>query len=121
MKTLSKTIFPKDCVNYPNTLGLYLAEDMLGYTKFIFDDDFIHLTRYTLSTDCISEFTQSQLDFFMEWVDYNVSRMNNEISYIDNEAVTSFDQELIKITECIPDPGEIICGNSNLHTYNACP
>ena len=121
MRILSSTVFPKENIIYPDTLGLYTEEPRLGYTAYIFDVDFIHLSRYALSTDCISEFTETQLNFFLEWVDYNVSLMNNEASYLDNPAIEAYDYELKKITECIPDPGEIVCGNSILHTYTACP
>ena len=121
MKLLSSAVFPKESINYPNTLGLYDSEQRLGYVKYNFDTNFVHLTRYVLSTDCIGEFSEEQLEFFMNWVDYNVALMNNEVPYLSDDPVISFDNEIIKITECIPDPGEIICGNSVLHVYNSCP
>jgi hypothetical protein len=120
MKILSKAVFPKECISYPNTLGLFIAEQRLGYVKYIFDTDFLHLVRYALSTDCISELNEQQLDLFMTWVNYNTALMNDESYYLRDDPVLSLDKELIKITECIPDPGEIICGNAELHTYTAC-
>jgi hypothetical protein len=121
MKTLSKTIFPKECIQYPNTEGLFLAEARLGYTKYIIDTDFIHLIRYALSTECISELNPEQLSFFMDWIDYNVTLMNGEMPYSRDNPIVTLDYELVKIAECIPNPGEIICGNSNIHVYNSCP
>ena len=47
--------------------------------------------------------------------------MKSEMPYPENDPLFSFDREIIKRAECIPDPGEIICGNSDLHTYNTCP
>lgn len=121
MKVLSSTIFPKESINYPNTLGLYVTEQRLGYIQYTFDAGFIHLVRYALSTLCISEFTTEQFKFFENWLYYNVALMNDEIPYLDDDPVVSFDQVMTKITECIPDDGEIICGNSISHTYTACP
>ncbi len=121
MKLLPTPVFPKESVNYPDTLGLYITEQKLGYIKYNFAPEFVHLVRYALSTDCISEFTAEQFNFFQNWLYYNVALMNDEVPYLDDDPVVSFDQEMIKITECIPDPGEVTCGNSILHTYNACP
>lgn len=120
MKTLSKTIFPKECVQFPNTLGLYVAEERLGYTKYIFDAQFMHMARYAISTDCISEFTEHQLKFFMDWLNYQVALMNNSVSYPTDSPIVAFDRELVNIGECIDTTDQIICGNSLLHEYNAC-
>jgi hypothetical protein len=121
MQILSKTLFPKENIYYANTLDLFIEEPRLGYSKFIFDDEFIHLTRYAISTECITEFTEAQLEFFLDWIEYNNALMRSEMPYPENDPLFSFDREIIKIAECIPDPGEIICGNSDLHTYNTCP
>ena len=121
MQILSKTLFSKANINYPNTFDLFVEEPRLGYSKFIFDAEFIHLTRYAISTECITEFTETQLEFFLDWIEYNNALMRSEMPYPENDPLFSFDREIIKIAECIPDPGEIICGNSDLHTYNTCP
>jgi hypothetical protein len=47
--------------------------------------------------------------------------MNDEVPYLEDDPVVSFDEYMITITECRPTATEIICGNSILHTYNACP
>jgi len=120
MKTLSSAIFPKECKQFPNTLGLYVAEQRLGYIKYIFDVDFIHLTRYAISTDCVSEFSEEQLKFFMDWLEYQTSLMNDSVSYPEDSPIVAFDRELVNISECIDTTDQIICGNSLLHDYNAC-
>ena len=122
MKTLSKFIHPKLCVNYPNTIDLYIAEERLGYIKFVFDVEFMHLSRYAMSTDCISEFTERQEDFFLDWIAYNDSLLIVDIDVaLQDQAIVAYDREWVIRAECIPDPGEIVCGNADLHTYDTCP
>jgi len=121
MQILSKTLFPKANIFYPNTLDLYIEEPRLGYSKFIFDVGFIHLARYAISSECVTQFNEPQLDFFLDWIEYNNSLIKSEMAYPENDPLFSFDREMVKIAECIPDPGEIICGNPDLHTYNTCP
>lgn len=121
MKILSKTIFPGDYVEYPNTLGLFVAEPRLGSVKYVFDFDFIHLTRYSLSSGCTSEFTTPQLEFFTSWLEYQVALMNGVTTYPEDSPIVAFDAELISMAECIDNSDQIICGNAALHTYVACP
>lgn len=120
MKTLSKAIFPKECVQFPNTSGLFIAEPRLGYVKYIFDSDFVHKSRYAISTDCVSEFTDPQLKFFMDWLEYQVTLMNDSVTYPADSPIVAFDRVLVGIGECIDTGDVVICGNSVLHTYTAC-
>lgn len=120
MKTLSTAVFPKKCIQYPNTLGLFIAEPRLGYTKYIFDPEFIHLVRYAVSTDCISEMTGDQAKFFTDWLEYSTALINGFASYPVDSPIVAFDHELINISECIDTSDQINCGNSILHEYNAC-
>ena len=120
MKTLSKAVFPKECIQFPNTLGLYTAEVRLGYVKYIFDNTFIHKSRYAISTDCVTEFTDPQLKFFMDWLDYQVTLMNDSVTYPPDSPIVAFDRVLVTLGECINTSDSIICGNSVLHTYTAC-
>ncbi len=121
MKILSKTVFPGDYVLYPNTLGLYVTVPMLGTSKLIFDAQFIHLTRYALSTGHTSEFTAVQLEFFTEWLEYQVALMNGVTTHSPDSPINAFDDELVNISECRNTTDQVIDGNSTLHVYNPCP
>ena len=121
MRILSSTVFPKTCIMYPNTMDLFITENKLGYTKYIFDGNFIHLIRYALSTDCISEFSEEQLELFTNWLNYSVALLNGQEPMEQDDVVVQLDALLVRLTDCTPEPFPIVCGNSNLHTHTDCP
>lgn len=120
MKVLSKTVFPKESINFPNTFGLLIAENKLGSVEYKFDTQFMHLVRYALSSDCISEFTDAQESFFLEWISYKNALVNNSVTYPKDSPIIAFDQALVDLSECINRSDEIVCGNSVLHVYTVC-
>lgn len=112
MRTVSKLQLEGTYTSQPNTLGIYLFEDRLGDNdKYIFDESFIHLVRYALSSDCISEMSEKQIELLNE---YLVDALDGQFESALNEAL---DRLMVNMTNNADLSGQIICGNSNLHTY----
>ena len=114
MNIVSSTITGKVGFSNADTLGLYIVDTRMDGQYFIFDEGFLHLVRYALSTSCLSEFSTSQLEFFLQYI----AAVNGEIYH--TEATAALDYELVIISLCIDQTNLISCGNATLHTYVAC-
>jgi len=114
MNIVSSTIQGGGYFSNTDTLGLYVVDVRMDGTYFIFDEAFIHLVRYALSTSCLSEFSSTQLDFFLEYI----AAVDGAVHH--TEATAALDYELVIISLCIDQTNLITCGNSDLHTYVAC-
>lgn len=86
----------------------------LDGNHFIFNSTFIHLIRYALSTMCLTEMSDTQRKLFLTYVD----SINGNV--FPTPVTKALDTELVNISLCIDAAGNVICGNSGLHTYVAC-
>ena len=115
MKKISSFITGKPgCSSTADTAGLYSVEERFGYNVYNFDEDFIHLVRYAMSTDCVSEMTSSQLALYTLFVEHMLNS-----TYTEETAELS--DHLYRVTSCMPTQDGVTCGDSVNHTYTACP
>ena len=101
------------CTEVQNTAGLYAIEERFGYNVYYFDEDFIHLVRYAMSSDCISEMSVAQEAFYELFI-------LNVMNGIYDEATDALSKYIYKLTSCQPLYDGVECGQSLTHTYTAC-
>lgn len=112
MRTVSRLQLEEEYSSQPNTLGIYLYEDRLGdKDKYIFDEEFIHLFRYAISSDCISEMTEKQVELINAFLQ---DALDGEF---ETDLHRAFDELIVNMINNTDLSGLIVCGNSHLHKY----
>ena len=97
-----------------DTAGLYLAITRLDKIVYVFDEDFIKLIRYSLSTFCTSEMSTEQEALFLSYV----RAFNGVAGFTD--LTRALDNKLLELGLCVEDGTNYACGEAEFFTFTPC-